>query len=384
MRNGIVGASGKGGAAGTNLSAARSQRFEFRDCMSRATALWAAAIALALAAPAWAQSGRKLSQKHQEAYDKAMEYLLKEMGRMPFAAKAIFGFVLLADGTRADELAKIVQEAKEWEKQLRFVSQHGTIWYPALSALFLTEYYKFHPDEEVKRSLEGLIKYFGENQEATGGWFKWKGGGLNGKYPAPDLAMLTATVYSSLVTARKLEIKVPESVIQNADRCLHGILMGNGLGYGTGNRSPDKTGGRVGLAMLGLDYAGQKSHKICTTAATAVPEAIPRLDQGHHWGGLHCAAVTLACHRLGGGVYAKLTNAWVDKLIAKQKDTGGIYVGDDGDAGGEVGLLGGDHSSTAAVMLMILLQDPDRLNPIKRAPGAAGGGGSPFSRPKEK
>jgi hypothetical protein len=371
-----------------------SERFVSAGCMTRKAVVGVAvaAMAMSLGAPAWAQSGRKLSQKHQEAYDKAIEYLLKEMGKMPFAAKAIFGFALLADGTRDDELAKIVQEAKDWEKQLKFVSQHGTIWYPALAALFLTEYYKFRPDEEVKSALEGLVKYFGENQESTGGWFKWKGGGLNGKYPAPDLTMLTATIYSSLLTARKLGVKVPDTMIQNADRCLQGILMGNGLGYGTGNRSPDKTGGRVGLAMLGLDYTGQKSHKIFTTAATAVPEAIPRLDQGHHWGGLHCAAVTLSCHRLGGGASAKLANAWLDKLIAKQKDTGGIYVGDDGDAGGEVGLLGGDHSSTAAVMLMILLQDPDRLDPKKRAgagdaPGGGGrpsGGGSPFSKPKDK
>ena len=42
------------------------------------------------------------------------------------------------------------------------------------------------------------------------------------------------------------------------------------------------------------------------------------------------------------------TDRWLDVLIGMQGADGGVYVGDDGDAGGEKKLLGEDDASTAA------------------------------------
>lgn len=52
-----------------------------------------------------------------------------------------------------------------------------------------------------------------------------------------------------------------------------------------------------------------------------------------------------------------LIATWLDHYLSKQDSDGGFYVGDDGAAGGEKGLLDGNAGSTAAVALMILLQD---------------------------
>jgi hypothetical protein len=75
----------------------------------------------------------------------------------------------------------------------------------------------------------------------------------------------------------------------------------------------------------------------------------------------------LGCHVQGPLAYKKLTDHWLHKLIAKQGPGGDLYIGDDGDAGGEPGLLRGNVGSTAAFALMIRLQDPRCLVPKTRA-----------------
>jgi hypothetical protein len=149
------------------------------------------------------------------------------------------------------------------------------------------------------------------------------------------------------------------------------LLIGpKGISYGTPAKWGETTGARGSFAMLGLEFAQMFQHKIWTTYQTLLPKLIPNLDKGHHWGGLHCLGVVLGCHLQGPTVYAQLTTKWLDHYIDLQDAEGGVYIGDDGDAGGEKGLIRGNITSTASFALMILLQDPKVLRPPPKKPAA--------------
>jgi hypothetical protein len=130
--------------------------------------------------------------------------------------------------------------------------------------------------------------------------------------------------------------------------------------------------------MLGLSFAGQTRHVIWKTYEKGLIGKLEKLNQGHHVGALHALGVTLGCRLLGPEAYVALTTMWLDKLIAKQKPDGGVYVGDDGAAGGESALLGGDYGSTAAFALLLLGQDADLLQ--RARPGVAKPGSTPQGR----
>jgi hypothetical protein len=323
---------------------------------------------------------RKL-RAHSEAYNKAVDYVLKGYKKASFPAKMVIGWLLLADGRFPKELDEIVQLATQWDKQ-RY-GNHAKNWFPALAGIFLSEYYKHYPKDEIKQALQSIADHFVKVQEKNGGWFKWFEGAVVDmpKYPVRTLGILDATILGFMYGARKQGCKVPETTLQNGEQCMAGILGPRGVSYGTGQRGGDTTGARGGFAMLGLDIAGLRSHKIWETYTKIIPDCIPRMDKGHHIGAFHCLGLTLACWKLGH--HATLLNEWAPKLTAKQGADGGVFVGDDGADGGEEGLLGSNYGSTAAFALMLLLQDGTVLKPK----GAAGksspsGGPSPFSQKK--
>lgn len=302
------------------------------------------------------------------AYEKAVAYLRKDLPKASFPAKMIMGWLFLADGRFQKDLDQIVKDATQWETK-KGTHQHAQNWYPALAGLLLAEVYKFYPTVEIRETLIGLVNWFAAKQERTGGWFKWFEGAYKDRldYAVKDLGILDCIVFGFLWTVKVLRIPVDDAMLQKADQCLGAILTSNGVSYGTGSKGGDTTGARGGFALLGLDFAAQTQHKLVKTYVKLLPRQIPKMDKGHHVGAFHALGVTLACRRLGPQAYSQLVAEWLDRLIDRQDAGGGLYVGDDGDAGGEKGLLNGNHGSTAAFALMILLQDPKVLVPRKTA-----------------
>ncbi len=312
-----------------------------------------------------------------KAYDKAFAYVRKNYASCPFASQMLIGHLFLADGRCSDELKKIVSTALSWkEKQKSSSGNAGGIktnewnWHPVMAGLLLGEHYKFHPDKDVLVGLQGIVDALAKTQEPSGGWFHCPVRDNKVKYPVKDMGIVTSMALGVLWTAKTLGVKVPETILQKADNCVVNLLkekgiLYNGIGYGTGYDFGDATGSRGSYALIGLEFAGQKDHKVYSFYEKALPEKIKTLDKGHHTGGLHAVGVVLACHRLGPKVYDKLVHEWLDKLIDRQDADGGLLIGDDGASGGEKAELNGNYTSTAAFALMILLQDPTVLKPPK-------------------
>jgi hypothetical protein len=355
-----------------------------------------------MSAPVWAQHPRLKGKKGAEAYEKAVAHVREGLKKASFPVKMIAGWLLLADERYPEDLEEVIKAALDWEKTTER-NNHSKNWHPALAAVLLAEHYKHHPRPDVKAAMEKLVAHFVKTQEKTGGWYKWHEGVYKDRpdYPVYDLGFLTAMAYGFLFSARAHGIKVPGDTIDKATQCLDGYTNKRGIGYGTPKSGRggggDRTGARGCFAILGLAFAGRTDHPIYTTYVELLKPGYPNLDQGHHVGAFHCLGLTLGARILGPEYYSRLVSEWMDKLIAKQEPDGGIYVGDDGDAGGEVGLLRGNLGSTAAVALMILMQNPDALKPKGKAKGGpdAGGGGagsgsgsgsgrSPFGRPKKE
>jgi len=329
---------------------------------------------------------RKL-KAYSEAYNKAVDYTIKNLQKASFPAKMVIGWLLLADGRFPTELESVTRLAMGWDKQS--YGDHSKNWFPALAGILLSEYYKHFQTEEVRAALQGIVDHFVKVQEANGGWFKWFEGAVKDMpgYPVRTLGILDGTILGFLYGAKKQGCKVPENTLKKGEECMKGILGARGISYGTGQRGGDTTGARGGLSMLGLDTAGSRSHPIWTTYEKHIPTCIPNMDKGHHIGAFHCLGLTLACWKLGH--HAALLAEWGPKLSKKQDADGGVFVGDDGADGGEAGLLRGNHGSTAAFALMLLLQDTTVLKPksASKKPdgGSAGGGGgsgNPFSKKK--
>jgi len=306
----------------------------------------------------------KKCRKCWPAYEKAMEYLQKNLGKASFPAKMVIGWLLLADGRFESDLKQIITTARNALKE-RGSSQHAQNWYPALAGMLLCEYYKYFPTKDVFDAIQEIVNDFVKTQERTGGWFKWFEGAYKDRldYPVKDLGILDATIFGVLWSAKTHGVKVPDDTIAKADKCLEQILGAEGISYGTSQRGGDTTGARGGFCIQGLFFAGQTKHKIYTTYERCLVRKIPKMDQGHHVGAFHCLGVTLGCHILGQEAYNELVKEWLDKLIDKQDAEGAVYVGDDGDAGGEIGLLKSNYGSTAAYALLILLQDQKVLRP---------------------
>jgi hypothetical protein len=302
------------------------------------------------------------------AYERALKYVREQLRKTSFPAQMHAAWLLLADGRQKKDLDYCVARAIDWKAQIRN-SQHARNWYPALAGLFLTEYYKFYPTPEVKKALEAIIKHFAEVQEITGGWFKWHKGAYTDRldYPSKDLGMLTSIVYGMFWSLKTLRFEVPKKTFDQATACLDKLHSARGIAYGTPQRGGETTGARGSFICLGLDYAGQKQHKILKTYRDLLPKLIPNLNQGHHVGGLHCLGVVLGCRIAGRKTYQQLISSWLDYYLAEQKVDGNVYIGDDEDAGGEIGLLRGDVASTSAFALMILLQDPKLLRAGRKA-----------------
>lgn len=300
------------------------------------------------------------------AYEKALQATRKNLSSARFPTKMMMGWVLLADGRYPEDVENVKHTAiNRWQSYAKNV-KHGTNWGPALAGTFLAEYYKYHPSKKLQKVMTEIVMHFEKQQEpSTGCWGKWLGQGLKG-YPVKDMGMLSCVIFGYLHTVKKLGIKVSASMLAKADARLLKNLGGGGMSYGTGQRGPDQTGGRGGAAMRGLAYAGMRGHRIYTVYKTLLPRRVKSMDKGHHIGGFHCQCVVLGCFTLGPRVYRQLTDYWVDKLIDMQDADGGVYIGDDGADGGEKGLLGGNHASTGAFALMLLLQDPNRLKPGKK------------------
>lgn len=304
------------------------------------------------------------------AYAAALEHTLTRLRRASFPAKMVMGWLLLADGRHRKDLEYVIGEAMQWRQRVgeRRPNNHRRNWYPALAGILLAEYSKFKPSSKTREAMQTLVDHFVFVQERTGGWYKWKEGAYKDRldYPVKDLGILNAMIFGFLCTAKVQGVNVPTEAFKRADACLNALLSSRGVSYGTGSRGGDITGARGAFALNGLLYAQNEKHRINKVYRKLLPQRIPNMDKGHHVGAFHCLGVSLGCHLLGPRVYRELCDHWLDRLIDKQKDDGGIYVGDDGDAGGEKGLLGSDDASTAAAALLILLQDPSRLKPSKR------------------
>lgn len=303
------------------------------------------------------------------AYEAALGYVRKNLGSATFQAQMVCAWLLLADNRYPSDVERCVKTALQWESR-RGSSQHAQNWYPALAGLFLAEYYKYFPTPDVQKGLNEIIQHFVETQERTGGWFKWFEGAYKDRldYAVKDLGMLDAIILGFLHTVKTQGFKVPETTLSKAEACMEGILSANGISYGTPSKWGETTGARGSFLMLGLDWAGLYQHKAWKTYEKLLPRLIPNLQKGHHVGGLHCLGVVLGCHLLGPQLYGQLTAKWLDHYLNEQDDQGGVYIGDDGDAGGEKGLFRGNIASTASFALMILLQDPKILRPPRRKP----------------
>jgi hypothetical protein len=302
------------------------------------------------------------------AYEKALAYLKKNLNNASFPAKMVAGWLFLADNARCgDELKIVLREAIAWE-QRKGNSQHAQNWYPALAGMFLAEYHKYAPTKETLDAMDGIVKWFAKHQERTGGWFKWYEGAYKDRldYPVKDLGILTAIAYGFLWSAKTHKVAVPDEVIKKADACLLSYTTGEGISYGTPQQGGDPTGARGAFCNLGLLFAGKTDHKIWKTYEKSMTRKIPKMDQGHHIGAFHCLGVVLGNKMLGPQAYGEVTAKWLDHYIGKQEADGTVYIGDDGDAGGEKGLIGGSYGSTAAFALMILCQDAKVLVPPKR------------------
>ncbi len=310
-----------------------------------------------------ARKCKKCSVAYEKALDRTRQNLVKEF----FPVRMIAGWLLLADGRFEDDLKMVVETARRWEEFLSY-GDHAKNWFPALAGFFLSEVQKHKPSTEVLEALKKIADHFVKTQERTGGWFKWFEGAYNERkdYPVKDLGILDAMVFGLLHSMKAHGVDVPDATLQKAEKCLLALLGGEGIAYGTGQNGGDPTGARGGFCIYALAHAGRTDHRIYKTYTQHLPRAIPKLDQGHHVGAIHCLGVTLGCRTLGAPVYAKLSKEWIDKLIAKQEADGTLYVGDDGDAGGEIGLLKSKVGSTAAFALLLLMQDATVLAPPKK------------------
>ena len=346
--------------------------------MPKMTRLLVVSALLAVLGGASPLRAQQLPEKHDSrhwaecrrcrgAYQRAMEHTLTRLPRASFPAKMIMGWLLLADGGHPKELDQVLQEAARWESRVgeKKPHNHRRNWYPALAGVLIAEHAKFAPSRETRESLQGIIDHFVAVQEQTGGWFKWYEGAYKDRldYPVKDLGILDAIILGLMHTARAQGVNVPAESLARAEACVAKLLGGGGISYGTGSGGGDTTGARGAFAMNGLLYAGLDDHPIPKAYARILPQRIPNLQKGHHVGGLHGLGVAIGCHLLGPEEYRKLTDRWLDPLIDLQQPDGGVYIGDDEDAGGEVKLLGEDDASTAAFALLILLQDPARLRP---------------------
>ena len=333
--------------------------------LTRLAPIGLAAFTLALLTPS--ASSQALSKEHLRAYERAMDHTLDRLPRASFAAKMIMGWALLADGRQNKELDRVLSEALQWKQRAgtKKANNHRANWYPALAGLLIGEASKSRPRRDLREGLQEIVDHFAAVQERTGGWFKWYEGAYNDRpdYPVKDLGILNAIVLGILHTARAQGLEVPAKVLEGAETCVGSLLSGRGISYGTGSRGGDKTGARGAFALWGLSYARERRHPIVKTYQGLLPRLIPNLDQGHHVGGLHCLGVALGCRIVDPKASRQLVQRWAGPWLDKQEQDGGVYVGDDEDAGGEVGLIGEDDASTAAVAFALLLQDASRWVP---------------------
>ncbi len=308
------------------------------------------------------------------AYEAALGYVRKNLSSSTFPVKMIAGWLLLADGRHPNDLEQVVKTATGWQGA-RGNSQHAQNWYPALAGMLLVEVYKVAPTPDVAKCINEIIAEFVKVQERTGGWWKWFEGAYKDRldYSVKDLGMLDSIILGFLWSAKTHGFKVPEDTILKAEKMMEGILGAKGISYGTPAKWGETTGARGSFFMWQLDHAGQRQHKVFKTYDSLLLDLIPNLDKGHHVGGLHCLGVVLGCHLLGPKYYDALVAKWLDHYIGQQDAEGGVYIGDDGDAGGEKGLLRGNTASTASFALMIAMQDPKVLRPVpgKKKPAPA-------------
>lgn len=306
------------------------------------------------------------------AYDRALERVRDQLRRSTFPVKMIAGWLFLADGRHPKDLEACIDAAIAWKSRGWRERSHPGNWYPALAGAFLVEVQKHRPERRIETAIREILAHFQATQETTGGWYKWHEGALKERldYPTVDLGFVSALAMTTFVTARAQDIRVPPETMRRGLEWVARLTSDRGLAYGTSRSGRpsggEKTGGRGAHLAVAMAYAGMSDDRFFTVYRRLLPTLLPNLDQGHHVGALHGLSVVLGCHVLGPRVYRQLTDLWLDRLIRKQEEDGGLYIGDDGDAGGEKGLLRGNVGSTAAFALMILLQDHDRLVPKDR------------------
>lgn len=297
------------------------------------------------------------------AYNKALALVLKKLsgaraGRS--ANKILTGWLLLADGRHSAELKALVKEAITW----KYPNGSQSNWYRALTALFLVEYAKFFPDQKVKRKLRELVIEFQELQWPKGGWSYKPLPGNKIAGTGSVHGMMSSIIYSFLLSAKTLGVEVPDKMLSRADASLMKCFKkGIGIGYKVSLPKGEKTGARGGILMHGLSYAGKTDHPIYRDHLTLLPKLIPDLEQAHHAGYLQGLGVVLGCFNIGPSAYKKLTDRWLDRLMARRNSDGSVCIDSDQSRFDPGVKRRETFPSTAVFALMILLQDPTRLQP---------------------
>jgi hypothetical protein len=300
-------------------------------------------------------------------YEKALKYVIDRYPktRWPQPAVVWSGMVFWLDGRPElkEHLEATLKSAIEGCKL--DPEEYNGVWFVAYSAMFLTMVYARDPRPEIKEALEAAVRSAEQSQEPTGGWLHHPGGKqLPGGYRR-DIAFLTATMLSSMLLVKKAGIQVPDGMIERAHGNLQKIMVNGGLLYGTGGNRRDLGLCRIAAAYPGLKAAGMTSSPVFA-AASGLPAAIPKTQDGHGCGPPNFLAMAIA--QQAAGTYPAYAAQWLPKLAASQKEDGTVVMLNDGTVDGEAQQPdGGRLMSSATFCLMILMQNRKWFEPPKAA-----------------
>ncbi len=298
------------------------------------------------------------------ALEKAYGYLLKNSNSDEFQVQILMGYVWLISGQHPKQLQRAVNAA--------ISAYHGggmgvnANWQTCLSAHFLSEVYKRQPTERLRGVLADCLRVAERTMEPTGGWGHSKGYGEREGYAAKggsvDLGILTCMMYGAMLNMRACGIDVSKPLLDRVEKNLKDIHDGQGISYGSSNKTPDLSMGRASYAYTGIHFSAHAT-PLAKTIPHGLREHYKRVDQCHAHAPMHYTSVAMATHLVGPGEYAKFADYWVNKLIPLQRADGSIELPhtEKEERGKEYKDTQRDEkyvSSTASFALILLLQSP--------------------------
>jgi hypothetical protein len=320
----------------------------------------------------------KKCKKCSRALSKALSYIRRKGNSTGWVQTMMLGWLGLVDRNYSNFTGKALQKAG----QAKSMGFNGN-WYIAIPAIFCAAAYYRYKDGRAAGAMSRIAADARKNQHKTGGWHHNKNFKMQGY--SDDLGILTAMLFGMFQTMKGHKRSVNKGMLEKCEKNLESIMGSTGIGYGTGKGKGDRAGSRGAYALMGLYFGGQKDHPFFAKLRAALPRQVASLDKGHAVGCLHFLSVAIA-HYLAG-IYDDLAKVWIDKLIEKQQGDGSILLGDDEAGGGEEKTIGGKVGSTAVFAIMLLLQQPGRLEPPKKRGAKGKNSGprdSPFGKPRGK